>query len=50
MVDGLQEYGQLGQEPGAETACRRWELVGGSVRPLDEGSSSAVSDPSVPRG
>ena len=49
VVDGRKECGQLGPDAGAEVACRRPEFAGGSVRPLDEGSGSAVSDHSVHR-
>ena len=49
VVDGRRECGQLGPDAGAEVACRRPEFGSGSVRPLDEGSGSAVSDHSVHR-
>ena len=48
VVDGRRECGQLGPDAGAE-ACRRPEFGSGSVRPLDEGSGSAVSDHFVHR-
>ena len=49
VVDDRKECGQLGPDAGAEVACRRPEFGSGSVRPLDEGSGSAVSDHSVHR-
>ena len=49
VVDGRRECGQLGPDAGAEVACRGPEFGSGSVRPLDEGSGSAVSDHSVHR-
>ena len=49
VVDGRRECGQLGPDAGAEVACRRPEFGSGSVRPLDGGSGSAVSDHSVHR-
>ena len=49
VVDGRRECGQLGPDAGAEVTCRRPEFGSGSVRPLDEGSGSAVSDHSVHR-